>query len=95
MKRTLIGLALAFAALGGAASAATCADRAHVVKQLEERFGETLYANAMSSTQDVLEVFASPEGESWTVLVFLPERNLSCLAASGNGLDELALVLEK
>lgn len=67
-------------------SAATCADRTHVVTQLEQRFGETLRGNATTASNDaMLEIFATPRSETWTILVSLPDRGLSCLVASGRG----------
>lgn len=94
MKRTVIWSTVALAMTAGVASAATCADRAHVTTQLEKRFGETLYANAVSKSNNVLEVYASDKGETWSILVYLPERNLSCLAATGRGLDKLEAALQ-
>jgi len=96
MKKVLTSLVLALgatAALGTASSAATCADRAHVVSQLEQRFGETLIANAISSRNHVLEVYATPDVSTWSILITIPERRLACLAATGEGREELALAM--
>ena len=79
----------------GSAFAATCADRDAVVERLETRFGETLIANSMSSSNNVLEVFAANEAASWTILLTLPVENLTCLVGSGGGQTELAAVLEE
>ena len=75
----------AFASFATASSAATCADRSQVVEALADRFGETLYGNAVSRDGNVLEVYSNPANETWTVLVNLPDRGLACLVASGNG----------
>ena len=93
MSRILITAAVALATMAGAASAATCADRAHVVTQLEKRFGETLYANAVSRSSNVLEVFASESANTWSITVFLPDRGLSCLSATGKGRADLEVAL--
>lgn len=93
MSRLLITAAVGLATMAGAASAATCADRTHVVTQLEKRFGETLYANAVSRSNNVLEVFASDSAETWSITVFLPDRGLSCLAATGKGPANLEIAL--
>jgi hypothetical protein len=74
-----------------AAQTATCADREHVVTQLQARFGETLRGNSLSTDNRVMEIYASPNARSWTILVSLPERGLSCLIASGRGADRLRL----
>lgn len=81
----MLTTAALIAAAGSAASASTCADRNHVVQQLNQRFGETLYGNALSRDNAVLEIYSNNTHTSWTILVTLPERGLSCLVASGNG----------
>ena len=94
MTRVFIPLALAAGFAGSGALAATCADRDHVVTQLQAQFGETLLANAVSPSNKILEVYGSQENDTWSVLVYLPERGLSCLAATGSGLDRLSAELQ-
>lgn len=93
MTRFLIPMTLGLLAVANSASAATCANRADVVNALETRFNETLSANAISPSNNVLEVYTSPGSETWSILVFLPDRGLSCLAATGKGERELELAL--
>ncbi len=87
MKKALVGALIVSAAIatGNSAIAATCADRDHVTAQLAERFGEAPVANQISHSNRILEVFASPGAKTWSIVVTLPERNLSCLAATGKG----------
>lgn len=94
MQKTLISLALVAATFGTGAAAATCANRDAVVERLENRFGETLLANAVSPSKRVLEVFGSHKNDTWSIMVYLPERNLSCLAASGRGIQRLTAWLK-
>ena len=75
------------------ASAATCANREHVVSQLEARFSEVLLANSVNASNQILEVYGSRENDTWSILVYLPDRNLSCLAATGEGLEQLSAEL--
>lgn len=89
MKKLFLATGLALAMQASGAAAATCADRTHVVTQLQERFGERLVANSISPQNHILEVYAAPEGATWTILVSLPERGLSCLVATGEGTREL------
>lgn len=92
-KTILIAAACAaFGAIAPAASAqtATCADRTQVVQALSERFGEALYGNAVSNTGNVLEVYTNRTSQTWTILVTLPDRGLSCLVASGTGDQHLS-----
>jgi hypothetical protein len=58
-----------------------CADRATVVERLESRFGETLHSLGVNQS-NVVEVYASQETGSWTILVTMPNGK-SCLLASG------------
>lgn len=94
-KTFAIGLLACGFAAATSASAATCANRTAVVDRLEDRFGESLIANSISASNNVLEVFAKPASETWTVLLTLPEQHLTCLVAMGQGETELqALLLE-
>lgn len=94
MQRALISLAIVAGTLGTAASAATCANRSALVERLETKFGETLLSNAVSRSEHILEVYGSHENDTWSILVYLPERNLSCLAASGRGIEQLTALLK-
>ena len=89
-----IGLLVASISAATTASAATCADRTAVVDRLETRFGELPIANAMSPSNNILEVFSKPEAETWTVLLTLPELQLTCLVSSGTGTTDLQAVLQ-
>ena len=75
------GLALA-APQAAAPQARPCADRAQVVERLAERFGETLQSMGMHSNDGLLEVYASAETGTWTILVTSPDGR-SCLLAAG------------
>ena len=63
-----------------------CAERAVIVARLEERYGETRHALGVSGTSSVLEVFASDETGTWTVLISLPDGR-ACMVASGEGYE--------
>ncbi|ARE41239.1 hypothetical protein RGUI_3098 [Rhodovulum sp. P5] len=60
-----------------------------MVGQLESRFGEVLIANALGTNNAVLEIYATPGGKTWSIVVILPERGLACLAATGKGISDL------
>ncbi len=86
MRDYLTAASLAAALLAApAATAATCADRAHVVDRLADRHGETLMATAPAKDGAILEVYGSDATESWTVLVTLPWHGLTCYVGSGSG----------
>ena len=93
MKTFLVAFGIA-AALATNSLAATCADRGQVVAQLETKFDEVLLANAVNSSNQILEVFGSHKNDTWSILVYLPKRDVSCLAATGHGLDQLSAELQ-
>ena len=93
MKTFLVTFGIAVA-IASNALAATCADRGKVVSQLENKFDEVLLANAVSPSNQILEVFGSHKNDTWSILVYLPKRDLACLAATGRGLDQLSAELQ-
>lgn len=88
MKKMLVAaacLACAQTTLSATAvEAAQCAARTHVKAQLSQRFGENLTAVSAPRRGSVLEIYASRNAETWTVMLSLPE-GLSCLVAAGRG----------
>ena len=83
----LLGAALVLvAALPAAAQGARCAPRAQILDMVERRQSETRRAIGLTSTQAVMELYASDATGSWTLLVTLP-TGLSCLVASGQGFE--------
>ena len=89
-----IGLIIANMTAATSASAATCADRTAVVERLETRWGETAIANVMNASNNIIEVYAATEVETWTILLTLPAKNLTCLVTSGSGETELQAYLK-
>lgn len=89
MKKFVATCVMACAMLPGLALAETCADTKMIGARLEQRFGETLLGAAPMDGQAVLEVYAAPRAETWTIMVNLPQRGLSCLVASGRGMQQL------
>jgi hypothetical protein len=77
----VVGLALA-APHAAPAQTRTCAERAQVIERLAERYGETLQSMGMNSNNGLLEVYASEETGSWTILVTSPDGT-ACLVAAG------------
>lgn len=85
----IIAAAVFAMSMASTASAATCADRNAVVERLNANFGENLIANAMSPSNNVMEIYAKPDSTTWTILLTLPKRRLTCLVASGRGEERL------
>lgn len=74
------------ASAGRTASAAwaqpVCADRAELLAQLAQRFNETPVGVGVTAQGSVVELFVSPAGGTWTIVVTLPS-NTSCLVGAG------------
>lgn len=89
MKPLLASL-LAFLLLTGPAVAQTCAPRPDVIAKLTDGYGESLRFGGLQKTtgvQAVLEVWASPETGTYTVLLS-HANGLSCILAVGTDFFE-------
>jgi hypothetical protein len=76
-------MVVAFTPQAEAETRRPCADRDSVVERLENRFGEARQAMGMHGGNGVLEVYASADTGTWTILVTSPDGK-SCLLASGD-----------
>ena len=65
------------------AQARTCGERAKLVERLQTGFGETRTGAGMSGGNSIIEVFASEENGTWTIIVTKPSGQ-SCLVAAGD-----------
>lgn len=92
MERMLFALSLGFVGVilaTQAGFAAQCGPRDAVLAQLADRWGETRRSVGLAAGQQVMEVFASAETGTWTIIVTLPDGR-SCLVASGEGFEALS-----
>jgi hypothetical protein len=80
-----IAVAIGLAAATPVAEAQTrsaCAERAQVVTRLAEKYGETLQSMGLHQSDAVMEIYASEETGTWTILVTRPDGQ-ACLIAAG------------
>jgi hypothetical protein len=64
-------------------SGVPCRTRSEVVEKLADHFGETQREIGLVPERGVvLELFASGDGQTWTIMLSFPDGN-SCLFASG------------
>ncbi|MFY0666059.1 MAG: hypothetical protein JXQ97_15655 [Natronospirillum sp.] len=91
MKRTLAAAVAISGSLlmSTGVQAAECADRTQVVERLKNEFNETLTSVSEIRNNAVLEVFSSYNNETWTVMLTLPARGLSCMVATGKADESL------
>lgn len=59
-----------------------CGKRADIVRQLGEKYGETRRSLGVSGGQGVVELYASDETGSWTILITTPQGT-ACMMAAG------------
>lgn len=85
MYKRIITAALLFgmAAQAPPAHAQTCAPRASVVERLNIQFKETLTAQGLQNGNALIEIFASKDTGSFTVLMTNP-NGVSCVVSTGS-----------
>lgn len=92
MSRQLFMASLGFGVLILAATQAfaqaQCAARAQIVERLASHYGESRRSIGLGANNQVVEVYASTETGTWTILVTHP-NGLSCLVASGQAYEAL------
>jgi len=79
MLAILSGISLAPAP---AAAQFACGKRADIIRQLGEKYGETRRSLGLAQGRGVVELYASEETGSWTILLTSPQ-GLTCLIAAG------------
>jgi len=84
----ILGGAL-WAAQAAQAQPASCAARASVIERLQTTFGESRQGMGLGQNNAVVEIFASADTGTWTILVTLP-NGMSCLIAAGESWERIA-----
>ena len=75
-------LTAAFLMFASPALAMHCYPREVWVKNLADDYGEKPVRQGLTANGSVLEVFATPDGSTWTLIITRPDR-VSCGIASG------------
>lgn len=65
-----------------------CAPRVAVVDRLAQTYGETRQSIGLATNNTVVEVFASVDSGTWTIVVTTPQ-GLSCLVAAGRSFEQV------
>ena len=76
-----MGLAVS-ASFSAAAQQRQCGFRGDVVENLQGKYGETRRATGLSRNNGVVEVWASAQTGTWTVVITMP-NGMTCLVAAG------------
>lgn len=82
LVRTAVAAGLAYATPIAEAQTRTCADRTAVIERLAEKYGETLQSMGLHRNNGIVEVYASEQTGTWTILVTRPDGK-ACLLAAG------------
>ncbi len=88
----IAGAALAAGLAGDAQAGPKCAPRDAVVTQLATRYGESRQSIGLGANNAMIEVFASTETGTWTILATRPS-GVACIVAAGQAFETLAEAL--
>ena len=73
---------IGIAAAPQASAQMVCGERDSIIAQLQKKYGETRRSVGLQQGRGVVEIYASAETGSWTILV-TDTRGKSCLMAAG------------
>jgi len=65
-----------------------CSKRSEVLSNLSDRYHERPIAMGLATNGGVLEVLTSGTGQSWTIIVTMPD-GVSCMVAAGQSWENL------
>lgn len=93
LKLSALAITFAGVAVPSAQAQMVCGTRDNIIAQLEKKYGETRRSVGVQQGRGVIEVYASVETGSWTILV-TDTRGKSCLMAAGEAFqaEEVAKV---
>ena len=83
-----IALCVATAALPANAQQQRCTKRPDILRHLAMKFSERPVAIGLSGNGGVMEVLSSETGDSWTIIITMPDGN-TCLIAAGENWEHI------
>ena len=87
----LLILALGLGAATGASAAGFgCGEYETIIKNLAAKYDEAPVSMGVTANGTLLQVLASPDGETWTVLLIHP-TGISCITATGEHWEAVPL----
>ena len=94
MKTQLVTVAAlvcaVFAPVVASAAGQACAPRDDVLNHLKSKYNEERRSIGLTSNNMVLEVYASIDGDTWSVVMSYPDGT-SCVMAVGSAFEQIAL----
>lgn len=95
MFRTALSMAtlgiLASISPANAQQTPLCTERAAVVSQLSTEYSERPVAMGIANNGGVLEILSSGAGQSWTIILTMP-NGVTCMVAAGESWERLPVV---
>ena len=82
LKLISISALAALCTITAASAQNACFERDALVKHLDGKFSEAPIAAGLAANGSVIEVFTSPDGITWTIVLTAPGGN-TCVMASG------------
>lgn len=83
---TICASLIASAGASAAQQSRNCSERERIVLRLAEGYGESRQSIGLGANNSVIEVFASDDTGTWTILMTFPS-GVSCLMATGNAFE--------
>lgn len=91
LKQVALVLAAMMAFTSPAAAQTNCMKRENALKQLAMGFNETRIAVGVADNGGLVEVLSSRNGQTWTILMTLP-NGISCLMAAGENWESVKAI---
>ena len=89
----VVGAALIASPASAQSPPQSCAKRADIIKHLSGQFQEAPVAIGLSDNGSLLEILATTDGKTWTLLFSMP-TGMSCLMATGQDWQALPRLAE-
>jgi hypothetical protein len=68
----------------------SCASHADITMQLSEKYAEVPVALGVSNNGGVMEIFTSPNGTTWTIVLTMPNGQ-SCMIMAGDSFNQRSM----
>ncbi|MFQ5958231.1 MAG: hypothetical protein ACE5LF_02570 [Alphaproteobacteria bacterium] len=85
---TMLALALLLGVRAQASAQTVCAPHAEVTKRLDKVYSEAPIGIGLASNGGVIEMFATSDGATWTIVMTMPDGK-SCVMATGETWETL------
>ena len=81
----------AFSLPAAAQQQAACAKRGDVLKHLSAKYTEAPVAIGLANNGGVVEVLSSKKGNSWTIIITMPNGS-TCMVAAGENWEKIRTI---